>query len=176
MKTLELLKKNRENALAPYFEIQQDRVKRYFDCQDDTILGGISDQVTTETINTINRKYNLLIEQELNGGFLTSKISKLCLFDLEGNFLTDNIVTTKFGSAFCFNGIFVSLSKKQETYNKKGYSTKLKTTEYKYIFNGKITKNGNFIFENIQILNEELFESTDNVISNNWIEYLYKTN
>ncbi len=51
MTTIEKLEQNRQNALAPYYEIQDDRMRRYFDCQDDTILGGISDQVTSETIS-----------------------------------------------------------------------------------------------------------------------------
>jgi hypothetical protein len=173
MTTLQTLEINRAESLKPYYEIQQDRVKRYFDCQDDTIIGGISDQVTTETINTINRKYDLLIEQELNGGFLKSEVNKLCLFDLDGNFLTDNIVTTKFGSAFCFNGAFVSLSKKQETYNKKGYMTKLNTKTFKYVFNGKTTKNGKFIFENIELVSKFFIESTQPISGNDWVEYLY---
>jgi len=173
MTTLETLEANRKKSLKPYYEIQQDRVKRYFECQDDTILGGISDQVTTETINNINRKYDLLIEQELNGGFLKSEVSKLCLFDLDGNFLTDNIVKTKFGSAFCFNGTFVSLSKKQETYNKKGYTAKLNIKNFKYVFNGKTTKSGKFIFENIELIGESFIESTQLGSGNTWIEYLY---
>ena len=55
------LQVRKQNALKPYQEIQEDRMRRYFDCQDDTILGGISDQVTSETISNINRKFDLLI-------------------------------------------------------------------------------------------------------------------
>ena len=55
-------------------------MRRYFDCQDDTILGGISDRVTSETISGIIRKYDLLIQQEINGGRLSQEGESLCLY------------------------------------------------------------------------------------------------
>ena len=78
------LQERKQSALKPYQEIQEDRMRRYFDCQDDTILGGISDRVTSETISNINRKFDLLIEQVKNGGRLSSSTEYLCLYDLNG--------------------------------------------------------------------------------------------
>jgi hypothetical protein len=175
MKTLEKLELNRAQALAPYQEIQKDRVRRYFDCQDDTILGGISDQVTSATINKINRKYDLIIEQELNGGFLSRAENTICLYK-NGVMVSDKLRDGKFGKFFVLtDGTFISVAKKKATFEKKGLEVKVLTTNYKCNFNG-ITDKGYVMYSNIEIvsINERDFDFyNDNFYSNNWIGYLY---
>lgn len=177
--TIETLKANLEIELKPYYEIQDNRWERYMNCQDDSIIGGISDNVTSNTISTIKRKYDLFIEQFENGGFLTSQSNMLCLFDLDGNYITDNIVNGKFGECFCFtnNGEtkFVSLSKKESTYEKKGYKTAYRVRTFIYNFYGKKTSTGNWIFENIEISFEHFTnQNNENINKNSWINYLYQ--
>jgi hypothetical protein len=177
---IDTLNESRKSELAPYYELQDDRWNRYIDCQDDTIVGGISYNVTSNSIMRINSKYDLLIEQFNNGGFLTSKSEMLCLFDLDGNFITDNIVSGTYGKCFCFskNGItkFVGLAKKQSTYEKKGYKAIYRVREFKYVFNGKITDKGYKIFDNIELISE-VFSDTQSIdLSNDWINYLYISN
>ena len=189
MKTLTSIEENinqleirRQDALKPYHEINDDRMRRYFDCQDDTILGGISDQVTQETMRTINRKFDLFIEQVKNGGRINQEIESLCLYDLEGNFVTDVIVDGKFGRCFLIkkseNDVqFISIAKKQTTYNKKGFKAIIRKRNYSYTFSGGITKNGNFIFNDIKVDNEVLSEGIiESPYNKTWVEYCFKNN
>ena len=168
----------RENALKPYNEIQEDRMRRYFDCQDDSILGGISDQVTSETISGINRKFDLFIEQLKNGGRLNQSTEYLCLYDLEGNFVTDVVVKGKYGKCFLIGSgddvKFISIAKRQATYNKKGYKAVIRKRDFSFTFNGAETKSGQFIFNDIKLENETLTEGiVEHPYNRNWVEYLY---
>lgn len=174
MTNLETLELNRKQALLPYQEIQEDRMRRYFNCQDDTILGGISDQVTSATINKINRKYDLLIEQELNGGFLSRTENTICLYK-NGVMVSDKLCNGKFGKFFVLtDGSFISVAKKKATFDKKGVEVKVLITDYKCKFNA-ITDKGFVIYSNIEVcsVSERDFDfSTDNFSNNNWIGYL----
>lgn len=179
MTTIEKLEQNRQNALAPYYEIQDDRMRRYFDCQDDTILGGISDQVTSETISKINRHYDMLIEQELNGGFLVRREKTICLFR-EGVLVSDKICYGKFGYFFVLtDGTFVSVAKKKATFDKKGFEVKVMEVDYKCSF-VKITDKGFVIYDNIQELQkiQKDFDFKNDTFSENynWISYLKNNN
>jgi len=168
----------KQSALKPYQEIQEDRMRRYFDCQDDTILGGISDRVTSETISGIIRKYDLLIQQEINGGRLSQEVESLCLYDLNDNFITDVVVDGKWGKCFIIgNGDdsqFISIAKRQSTYNKKGYKAIIRKRNFSYTFNGAETKWGKYIFKDIILENETLTEGIiESPYNKNWVEYLF---
>ncbi len=179
MTTIEKLEQNRQNALAPYYEIQDDRMRRYFDCQDDTILGGISDQVTSNTISNINRYYDILIEQELNGGFLLRNEKSICLFK-DGVLVSEKICRGKFGLFFVLtDGSFLGVAKKKATFDKKGFEVKILQTEYKCSF-VKITDKGFVIYDNIQELQkiQKDFDFKNDTFSENynWISYLKNNN
>ena len=169
----------REAELKPYNEIQEDRMRRYLDCQDDSIIGGISDQVTQETMRTINRKFDLFIEQVKNGGRLNQSTEYLCLYDLEGNLVTDVVVKGKFGQCFMIgsgdNVKFISIAKRQATYNKKGYKAVIRKRDFSFTFSGAETKSGNhFIFNDIKLENETLTEGiVEHPYNRSWVEYLY---
>lgn len=179
MTTIEKLEESRKNALAPYYEIQNDRMQRYFDCQDDTILGGISDQVTSATISRINRHYDLAIEQELNGGFLVRSEKTICLFR-DGVMVSDKICKGKFGLFFVLSdGSFVSVAKKKATFDKKGVEVRVIDIDYKcnYV---KITDKGYVIYNNIeeisQVERDFDFEIDTFSTNSNWISYLINNN
>jgi hypothetical protein len=179
MTTIQQLEENRKQALAPYYEIQDDRMRRYFDCQDDTILGGISDQVTSQTISKINRKYDMLIEQELNGGFLVRSEKTICLFR-EGVMVSDKICYGKFGYFFALtDGSFVSVAKKKNTFDKKGFEVKVIDIDYKCSF-VKITDKGYVIYDNIEEIQKVErdfdFENETFSTNSNWISYLKNNN
>jgi hypothetical protein len=172
---IEMLEQNRKNALAPYYEIQNDRMQRYFDCQDDTILGGISDQVTSDTISKINRGFDLAIEQELNGGFLVRSEKTIALFK-NGVMVSDKICSGKFGLFFVLtDNSFVSVAKKKATFDKKGFDVRVIEIDYKcnYV---RISDKGFVIYNNIEEISnvERDFDfSTDSFSTNtNWISYL----
>ena len=172
------LEQKRVEALRPLLEENNSRWERYMNCQDDTLIGGISDQLNSRRIQEVNSKYDLLIKQALSGGILTCEVKQLCLFSLEGVLLSEKIILGKYGECFVFtqNGEtkFVGLSKKQVTYFKKGYITKLRTRNYSYTFSGNVTKNGNFLYSDIVLLSETLTPSTERSFSDGWIDYLYQ--
>jgi hypothetical protein len=179
MTTIEKLEQNRQNALAPYYKICEDRWNRYMDCQDDSIIGGLSDQVTGETINKINRKYDMLIEQELNGGFLLRNEKSICLFK-DGVLVSEKICKGKFGLFFVLtDGSFVSVAKKKATFDKKGFEVKILQTEYKCSF-VKITDKGFVIYDNIEEIQktQKDFDFNNDAFSENynWISYLKNNN
>ena len=177
-KQIEELNINRASALAPLEAESADRWERYMNCQDDTLIGGMSDQLNGERRSEINRRYDLFIEQVQNGGSLKSTSVVLALYDLEGNFVTDNIVNGAFGRCFCYdiNGStkFVGIAKRQSTYTKKGLKAVTRVRDYEYTFSGKSTKTGRFLYENIEILNESFNDSLEDDSSNSWIDYLYE--
>jgi hypothetical protein len=175
MKKLEQLEQNRKKELSPYYEIQDNRMQRYFECQDDTILGGISDQVTSSIISKIKRKYDLLIEQELNGGYLSRTENTICLYK-NGVMVSDKLCNGKFGKFFVLtNGTFCSVAKKKSTFDKKGFQVKIVEIEYKCNFVG-ITEKGFVIYNNIQeiqsIIRDFDFNNDTFSTSYNWISYL----
>lgn len=175
MKTIEMLETERKNALAPYYEIQEDRMKRYFDCQDDTIFGGISDQVTSATISKINRHFDIAIEQLKNNGFLIRTEKSICLMK-NGNIISDKICKGRFGYVFVLkDGTFVGVAKKKSTFDKKGYEVKIVETEYKCKF-ARISEKGHVIYKEIEEVKKTMvdFDFNNDVfnVSYNWISYL----
>lgn len=179
MTNIEKLEQARQNALAPYYEIQNDRWNRYMDCQDDTIIGGMSDQVTSNTISKIKRTYDILIEQELNGGFLLRSEKSICLFK-DGILVSEKLCKGKFGLFFVLtDGSFVSVAKKKATFDKKGFEVKISQTDYKCNF-VRITDKGFVIYNNIeevQKINQDFDFNNDNFLqNNNWISYLKNNN
>jgi len=175
MTKLEILNQERQTALQPYREIQDDRAKRYYDCQDDSIMGGISWQVTSQTMSRINRKFDLLVEQEMNGGFLYREESSIQLYR-DGKMVSDKLCRGKFGLFFVLvDGSFVSVAKKKATFDKKGFEVKYVTNGYKLNFT-RITDNGSVIYHNIvstgSIVRCFDFEKDIFTENNNWIAYL----
>jgi archaellum component FlaF (FlaF/FlaG flagellin family) len=178
---IEKLEQNRKNALNPYQEIQDDRMLRYFNCQDDTILGGISDQVTSATMSRINREFDLAKEQILNGGYLLRSDVEVVLYNLEGVRVSEKVCRGRFGYFFIlYDGSFVSTAKKKATFTKKGYSVMVETTTYKCKFT-HITDKGHVIYKDIEDYSKEVREyDFDNChitgdgfeMSHNWIGYL----
>jgi hypothetical protein len=172
---IQQLELSKQEALSPYYEIQEDRMRRYFDCQDDTIFGGISDQVTSSTISKIKRKYDILIEQELNGGFLSRNEDSICLYKNDV-MVSDKICSGKFGMFFALlDGTFISVAKKKTTFDKKGVEVRIQSTEYNCKFS-RITDKGYVIYYDIEVASTTIRDfdfSKDNFsMNNNWIRFL----
>lgn len=179
MTKIEQLEQNRQSALAPYYKISEDRWNRYMNCQDDSIIGGISDQVTSNTISEINRRFDIAIEQELNGGFLVRNEKTICLFK-DGVMVSDKLCNGKFGLFFVLtDGTFVSVAKKKATFDKKGFEVKIIDIDYKCNF-VKITSNGYVIYDNIQeiakVVKDFDFDRNTFTTNSNWISYLKNNN
>jgi len=93
---------------------------------DDYSWGGICDQAQNRSEQALSMVLGLLKEQEENGGFLISKVTELELQNLDGTFVSSNIINGKYGACFMFGteqeGFkFCGLAKKQSTFEKKGY-------------------------------------------------------
>jgi hypothetical protein len=168
---IEQLEVGFKNLQAEESEKADYRMQNYYNCVDDYSWGGLSDQASNERLNKARRRVDLYKEQISNGGYLYYTIYATCLYDLDGNFITDNVVNTKFGQAFLFNGTFVSVAKKMETYNKKGYTVKNRVRDYKLKFSGRFTKSGNLIYDEIHITKEEI-KDFDVFATKNYIDWL----
>jgi hypothetical protein len=137
MTTLQQLATWKQEALAPYYEAQSDRANRYYDCQDDTIMNGMSWNATQDKINSICYKADLM-EEQIVKGCVTLNFMQSKLYDLNGNLIDAKIVCTQFGEAYVTNdGIFISCAKKQSTLNKKGYMVKTFEVTLKCQYSGK---------------------------------------
>jgi len=137
MKTLQELNAWKENALAPYRAIQSDRMERYYNCQDDTLIGGISWNGTDNEINSIRYKADLM-EEQIKNGCVTLNFLKSKLYDLNGNLIDAKLVPTQFGQAYVTkDGAFIGCAKKQATFEKKGYIVKTFDVTLKCQYSGK---------------------------------------
>lgn len=103
-----------------------NRFQRYLDCQDDTIIGGLSDQITAERLNDCNSKLDAL-KKQLDGNFWTTKrdINLHFLINPAGEIVSTKLFNGNYGACFITNeagGIakFIGAVKRLETYKKKG--------------------------------------------------------
>jgi hypothetical protein len=119
------------------------RMQNYYNCVDDYSWGGLCDQAANELYRERkNLKDNL--ETQFKEGAFVETIETSILCDMDGNVISDRIVNGKFGECWIIkNGSavsFVSVAKKQSTYNKKGYKAMTIWTkvEYYYLTSGKI--------------------------------------
>ena len=129
-------------------------------------------------MRTINSKYDLFIEQLKNGGRLNQTSEYLCLYDLEGNFVTDVVVKGKFGKCFLIGSgddvKFIGISKRQATYNKKWYKAVIRKRDFSFTFSGAETKSGNhFIFNDIKLENETFTEGiVEHPYNRSWVVHI----
>lgn len=129
MATEEQLKKSLEFYEKSLSELRQegiDRFQRYLDCQDDTLIGGLSDQINNERIREANAKIDI-IKSQLRGDVLTniSKVNVHFLITPAGDLVSTRLFNGDYGACFItneLNGIkkFIGAVKRQETYRKKG--------------------------------------------------------
>lgn len=129
MATEDQLKKSLEFYEKSLSELRQegiDRYQRYLDCQDDTLIGGLSDQINNERIREVTAKIDI-IKSQLRGDVLTniSKVNVHFLITPAGDLVSTRLFNGDYGACFItneLNGIkkFIGAVKRQETYRKKG--------------------------------------------------------
>lgn len=170
------IERGKDETLRQLQEQERGRMERYYDCVDDYSWGGICSQVNAQAQSTAQRRADALIAQIINGGYLTGETRQLCLFDLEGNFITDHIIQTRYGYAFVYDGTFVNIAKRQATYAKKGYIAKTRVRSYKFVFTGNYTRKGNRVYQDLELL-EETFKTDEEIeltsFSQDWLDWLY---
>jgi hypothetical protein len=168
------IKARRDAATKCHRDAMDQRMENYYNCLDDYSFGGICDQASSAAIRKEENRADMLIAQIENDGFITDERRSLCLFDLEGNFITDNVIRTKYGRAFLFDGKFVSLAKRAATYEKKGFKCKTRVREFKFVFTGKFSKKGNPIHKNIEVISERYEDDIDEYNAGlSYLEYMY---
>lgn len=155
------IKASRDAATKCHRDAMAQRMENYYNCLDDYSFGGICDKASSEAISREERRAAMLIEQVENDGFIEQETESLCLFDLDGAFITDNVISTKYGLAFLFDGTFVSVAKRQATYNKKGFEAKTRLRKYKAVFTGKFSQKGNPIFSEVELVSETFEDRID---------------
>lgn len=146
MTTLHELKAWKEEKMKPLIELQDDRMERYYNCQDDTLYGGSSWNATQEKINSISEFYNLM-EQQITKGYVKYEFIQTRLFDLQGNRIESKLVMTKFGQSWVTSdGVFIGCAKKLSTLEKKGFTVKTYNVILKCQYNGGQRKDYNCIY------------------------------
>lgn len=146
MTTLQELKVWKEEQMKPLVEVQDDRMQRYYDCQDDTLFCGASWNVTSNKMDSISEYYNLM-EEQITQGYVKYEFVQTRLFDLQGNRIDAKLVVTKFGQSWVTsNGVFISCAKKLSTLEKKGFTVKTYNVTLKCQYNGAKRKDYNCIY------------------------------
>lgn len=140
------------------------RMKNYFNCIDDYAFGGIQDQIASEEMSRLRHLRDKLKNQEENGGYLIETAKEFCLYK-DGVLVSSKIVNTRFGKCFVFGGgfnpqteeydqpTFVSIPKKIETLNKKGFGLICNQYTFKVIYDGM--QNSKFDTRKIEVLSVE---------------------
>lgn len=133
---------NCEASIKTSVDAENYRMENYYNCVDDYSWGGICSQAANENISRNRNLINSLNEQMVNGSFIEDEyIEVLC--DLNGNIVSNKIINGKFGFSWVLNGGgFVSVSKKESTYEKKGYKVMMIHYRYEYYLTGGTTQKG----------------------------------
>lgn len=115
-----------EQSLSDLRQEGIDRLQRYLSCQDDTLVGGLSDQINDERIREATGRLNIL-KAQLKGDVLanTRTINVHFLINPAGDIVSTRLFHGDYGACFITNeanGIrkFIGAVKRQETYKKKG--------------------------------------------------------
>lgn len=115
-----------EQSLSDLRQEGIDRFQRYLNCQDDTLIGGLSDQINTERIREVSNKLDILNAQ-IKGDVLTNtrKINVHFLINPAAEIVSTRLFNGDYGACFITNeanGIkkFIGAVKRLETYKKKG--------------------------------------------------------
>lgn len=147
--TEEQIKKSLNHYQRDLSDLQkqsEDRWQRYMNCQDDTIIGGLSDQINSERLREVRKKIDILSDQiEGNIKVNVDYVYVHFLISTDGILVSTRCFNGEYGICFItneHNGIkkFISLAKRQETFRKKGvlicegkikrqYASYLHTTE-----------------------------------------------
>lgn len=181
METLELTKEaRRANILAAYKqtmdELQQrndERMQRYFDCQDDYSWGSPYHQAADSlTRNQAIQKRDLSLEM-LDYGFCTVKSLCSVLINEAGEICAEGPFYGKFGWCFrLLDGGFVSVPKKAATLAAKGYTMHTREIVYKGKFANRFAKDAQPIFDGLTVISETLTPSLQ-PHKRNFIDWLY---
>lgn len=162
------------SALSSIKSINEGRTYRmnnYLNCVDDYSWGGPCDKAADEHERRLKNAMQTLKEQLENGAPFVEKYSMNVLTDMDGNIVSEKIVSGRFGDCWLIkngdNVSFVGCSKKQATYNKKGYKLMERVYELEFYYTTTQTKHGllsvgRLLNENLQDVAEmPMFASTN---------------
>jgi hypothetical protein len=151
-----------ESSIETSRKGMEARMENYYNCLDDYSFGGICDKAASENI-AANQGLVRAMEAQIENGPQRMADRRQVLCDMEGRIVTQRIVNTRYGSAWIYfpNGEeespqFVSLAKRQGTYEKKGFRLMTVETEFEYYFCPQFTKEG--LWMRSRILRRELVE------------------
>ena len=146
-----------DNAL----ENAKYRMQNYLDCKDDYSWGGACDQASDNEVRQAKLHLDLSKEQIINGGFLTYNSTKTVFKNIDSDEVVgEGMFNGDYGSCCRLNdGRYIGQAKRLSTYAKKGLKLYIQETEYKMVYSG-ISKNGNPIYKNIEVLEQNETEST----------------
>jgi hypothetical protein len=147
---------NEINALKIEHNKNSDyRMMNYYNCVDDYSWGGRSDQAQDHEMSRMRGMLYNVLEQEENDGFCKEIAYSYELQDMDGNVLSTRLVNGKFGLCFIIKKsehdvCFVSATKNQSTFAKKGFKVITKTYELKVVYTG--TLNSKFANRSVELI------------------------
>jgi len=163
-----------ESVMKRLQEQEQSRMDNYYNCVDDYSWGSPWHREATalaEREAKIKRDLNLEL---LDNGYNEIETYMPVLMNFDGEICAEGTMYGQYGSFFkLFSGGFVSLAKKQATFEKKGFRMYSRKRVYKGVFTGKLSKNGNAIFDNLELISEDYELSLDNYETNSFVDWLY---
>jgi hypothetical protein len=163
-----------ESVMNRLKENEQARMDNYYNCVDDYSWGSPWHREATalaEREATVTRDLKLEL---LDNGYNVITTAQSVLIDFDGNVCAEGTRYGDYGSYFTlFSGGFVSVAKKQATFEKKGFRMGVRKRTYKGIFTGKFSKKGNALYESLELVSED-FELTTNIDNyNTFVDWLY---
>lgn len=178
--TSQQVEANLKELKARHIENSSYRLQNYLNCVDDYSFGGLCDKAQDEHYRALSRVLGLVKEQEENGGYIIEELEELELQTLAGEFVSKNIIQGKFGLCFMYGseskGLkFVGLSKKQSTYDKKGFKVVSRVYKVKVVYTGRITsrRNPELIIELLGV-NESIKEKITPSLNDSYLLYKLK--
>lgn len=124
-------------------EAEEYRMNNYYNCVDDYSWGGPCSKAADENINKCRSRIRIY-EEQMKSGSITDSETMEVLCDMDGNIVSDKVIDGKYGMSWVLkSGGYVSVSKKEATYNKKGYKTMAVIYTYEYYLIGGETQKGN---------------------------------
>jgi hypothetical protein len=163
-----------ESVMNRLKENEQARMDNYFNCVDDYSWGSPWHREATALAEREARVTRDLKIELLDKGYNEITTEQSVLVDFDDNICAEGTRYGDYGSYFTlFSGGFVSVAKKQATFEKKGFRMGCVKRTYKGVFTGKFSKKGNALYDSLELVSEE-FELTTQIHNlNTFVDWLY---
>ena len=128
-----------EEKIAELIRQEDERMERYYNCEDDYSWGGICTKANYAARNRAKQELNETIESIVRGGYLIRTRKQNILRNLDGELVATGTHEGRYGRFFVIeigDKEYVSCAKKVSTYEKKGYRPFVQSITEKVVTDG----------------------------------------